>query len=918
MVVSVVQNVTVHTVSSTDSAIDTTTLDAATPLVVTSAVPALAATSAATSAATGIGANPLVTYNWNPAVQLTHFLAAEASVAAGVAGARAKIVAIGDSTTAGVGADAVNYRTDSYPAELAKDLDQDGIPSQFDNFTGGGLLVDARLNLVGGANWSGAQAAGGQVIQTYAPGDGVDFTLATSGVYDRVDINYIDIGSGSATIAVDGGPTLATLQFGGTGQMKTQTVDLPAGSHDELSIRATSANNLFLEGASFWNSTTPAVEVYDAGKGGADSSVAGTGSLSGYGVIQGAAELAPNLVLIDYGINDINNNTETTAQTVANIATMVTTFRSVNADPIIVIPEPFNSGNYATGLPALRLALEALSTTMNVPLIDLSATYDNSYAELAAAGLMSDNLHPNAALYSDIGAGIASLLAAATTASATAAPAPAKTSPATTPSVITPLLKTPSLTTPSLTIASPVTPAPVTPSPVTLGAGPNSLLLEISEDAYLGDAQFTVSVDGTQIGGTQTATASHAAGQDQAFTVLGGFAAGTHTVGVDFLNDAYGGSAALDRNLYVDSIIDGATTSPVKAALLDSGTQSFVVGTATTPVTPSPISPNPVTLGAGPNSLVLEISEDAYLGDAQFTVSVDGIQIGGTQTATASHAAGQDQAFTVLGSFAAGAHTIGVDFLNDAYGGSPALDRNLYVDSITDAATTSHVQAALLNSGTQSFVASDMAPATGPVTLGAGPNSLVLEISEDAWNGDAQFTVSVDGIQIGGTQTATASHAAGQDQAFTVLGSFAAGTHTIGVDFLNDAYGGSPTLDRNLYVDSITDGATTSPVKAALLDSGTQSFVVGGASAVTHSAIASITAATVATSTPGFVASAAAPDTAAVMASSTLDVAVPSNPVVALSAAATIPEASNVPGFAAASAALSSATTSLPAWPHST
>ena len=62
--------------------------------------------------------------------------------------------------------------------------------------------------------------------------------------------------------------------------------------------------------------------------------------------------------------------------------------------------------------------------------------------------------------------------------------------------------------------------------------------------------------------------------------------------------------------------------------------------------------PTPITFGTGPDSLVFQISEDAYAngdgtsdakGDATFTVSVDGKQIGGTFTAVASHAAGQEQ-----------------------------------------------------------------------------------------------------------------------------------------------------------------------------------------------------------------------------------------------------------------------------------
>ena len=74
----------------------------------------------------------------------------------------------------------------------------------------------------------------------------------------------------------------------------------------------------------------------------------------------------------------------------------------------------------------------------------------------------------------------------------------------------------------------------------------------------------------------------------------------------------------------------------------------------------------PVTTGSGSDTLVLSMSEDAYKGDAQFTVSVDGKQLAGTFTATALHAAGASQSFTFKGDWAPGAHTVAVNFLNDA------------------------------------------------------------------------------------------------------------------------------------------------------------------------------------------------------------------------------------------------------------
>ena len=335
------------------------------------------------------------------------------------------------------------------------------------------------------------------------------------------------------------------------------------------------------------------------------------------------------------------------------------------------------------------------------------------------------------------------------------------------------------------------------------------MVIDLSEDAYLGDAQFTVSVDGVQEGGVFTAKSLHSAGQTEAFTVATTLSSGTHKVAVTFTNDDYGGSASLDRNLYVDAAsYNGATVAGATQALLGPSTDSFAVSVGAAVASPAPIA-------AG---LVVNVAEDAYQGDAQFDVLIDGKQVGGTYTATASHAAGQSQAVTVAGALSNGSHTVGISFINDAYGGSASTDRNLYVTGASYNGTALPGAAAtLFTNSTDSFV----------VTSGTAlASTAVIAVSEDAYLGDAQFTVAVDGKQYGGTYTATASHAAGQSQSITISGipeSFSA--HDIAVTFLNDAYAGTPSTDRNLYVNSITlDNQPVPNASASLFSAGTQHF----------------------------------------------------------------------------------------------
>ena len=247
-------------------------------------------------------------------------------------------------------------------------------------------------------------------------------------------------------------------------------------------------------------------------------------------------------------------------------------------------------------------------------------------------------------------------------------------------------------------------PAPVasTPTAATIGSGADSLVLRISEDAWQGHAQYAVTVDGRQVGGTQTAAASHAAGQQDVLTVKGDWSAGTHQVGIQFLNDAYAGTPGTDRNLYVEgAAYNGQAVSGSGAALFGPGTArfAFTEAAAAVPAAPVPqpvqsgagssgaVSPGPVpsgavTVGSGPDTLLFFVSEDAWRGDAQYVVSVDGRQIGGTQTATASHAAGRHDLLAVRGDWGMGSHEVVVRLTNDAWGGTPDTDRNLYVDGV--------------------------------------------------------------------------------------------------------------------------------------------------------------------------------------------------------------------------------------------
>lgn len=115
-------------------------------------------------------------------------------------------------------------------------------------------------------------------------------------------------------------------------------------------------------------------------------------------------------------------------------------------------------------------------------------------------------------------------------------------------------------------------------------------------------------------------------------------------------------------------------------------------------------------------------------------------------------------------------------------------------------------------------------------TFGSGPDTLVLTLAEDAFQGDARASVAIDGNTLTAQPIAvTALKNAGQSETFTFKGNFGSGgLHDLAVSFLNDAYGGTPTTDRNLYVNNVSyDGNfTVLPAAAALDTAGTTHFIV--------------------------------------------------------------------------------------------
>ncbi len=60
-----------------------------------------------------------------------------------------------------------------------------------------------------------------------------------------------------------------------------------------------------------------------------------------------------------------------------------------------------------------------------------------------------------------------------------------------------------------------------------------------------------------------------------------------------------------------------------------------------------------------------------------------------------------------------------------------------------------------------------------------------------------------------------------------IFATLAAGIHDFALSFLNDAYGGTPATDRNLYLKGLeVNGAPVQGAYASLFNSGTEHFSI--------------------------------------------------------------------------------------------
>lgn len=155
-----------------------------------------------------------------------------------------------------------------------------------------------------------------------------------------------------------------------------------------------------------------------------------------------------------------------------------------------------------------------------------------------------------------------------------------------------------------------------------------------------------------------------------------------------------------------------------------------------------------------------------------------------------------------------GQHRLRFEFLNDYFAGNLDDDRNVYIDKFT---ASSSVDAESMDLRTGKGDLSD----GGWVLLSNGKVENVYDFSttnryvirvraKGSFAGGAwpDMKVLVDGVAVGDATVASSDWGYYDLEVPVPLGQ-----HRIGVQFVNDYYGGSPATDRNLWVDTVSAAA---------------------------------------------------------------------------------------------------------------
>lgn len=360
-------------------------------------------------------------YNFNNPTNLNRWKTALGNSRAGVS--NAVVAFVGDSNTSGHGAglstEATGYTQasnrnvtntfarlmnngnpvgESFTGTLNLTLAQWAFPFDSRVSIGSGWALGTALNpTIGGYLWSSPATNTGLTPIIFTP---------------KIPYNQIDIWApaNSASLAnfsvTKGGSALGTVNNTNATPTYTKTQFSPAAlSTDAIAVAPATAAQAYLGQIVTRDTTRTGVEVLNWAFDGGRATVNYTFGGQIWEHTRAAATVKPDLIVLQLGINDINQNATDTAFT-ASMTSLINSYK-VNSDVIlctffpIVVGADGGTNNTAARNALFFAAMYNLAKNLNVPLIDHTKRLGglNNFTALSTAGLTFDNNHMSASGY---------------------------------------------------------------------------------------------------------------------------------------------------------------------------------------------------------------------------------------------------------------------------------------------------------------------------------------------------------------------------------------------------------------------------------------------------------------------------------------------------------------------------------------
>jgi len=325
--------------------------------------------------------------------------------------ANAIIACVGDSTTAGGWSNGTQSGLWSlaYPALLANSLNAVA-PANANSFFGD-------LNITAFASFAAHDPritqGSGWAPTTVVLGAKDFFNNSTTGIfsflptvsYDTLDYYYLG-NNGSFNINLNGGANTLVNTAGGSVALRSATITGSLIAQASNVVRVTSGTP-HMVGQIARTAAVKQVAVTNLGYyGGTSANLAANSNT--WDPIPSLALLAPQLTIIDLGINDMLTAVPL-ATTLANIVTIIKAAKPTGS-VIVMSPNPIDPAQSGASQPvqdALAAGLQTTAAQNNCAFVNLSTAMGGSFAAANAAGYMADANHPGPLGYPVIAAAVA-------------------------------------------------------------------------------------------------------------------------------------------------------------------------------------------------------------------------------------------------------------------------------------------------------------------------------------------------------------------------------------------------------------------------------------------------------------------------------------------------------------------------------